>query len=46
MKITCVLGSPRRNGNSEVLAKRFSETAEKLGAQVQTFVLNELHYRG
>jgi multimeric flavodoxin WrbA len=46
MKITCVLGSPRRNGNSEVLAKRFSETAEKLGAQVQTFVLNELQYRG
>ena len=46
MKITCVLGSPRRNGNSEVLAKRFGDTAAKLGAQVQTFVLNELHYRG
>ena len=46
MKITCVLGSPRRNGNSEVLAKRFCDTAEKLGAQVQTFALNELQYRG
>ena len=46
MKITCVLGSPRRNGNSEVLAKRFCDTAAKLGAQVQTFVLNELQYRG
>jgi multimeric flavodoxin WrbA len=28
------------------MAKRFCDTAEKLGAQVQTFVLNELHYRG
>jgi multimeric flavodoxin WrbA len=46
MKITCVLGSPRRKGNSEVLAKRFCDTAEKLGAQVQTFALNELKYRG
>jgi multimeric flavodoxin WrbA len=46
MRITCVLGSPRRNGNSEVLAKRFGDTAAKLGAQVQTFALGELHYRG
>jgi len=46
MKIICVLGSPRRNGNSEVLAKRFCDTTEKLGAHVQTIVLNELQYRG
>jgi multimeric flavodoxin WrbA len=46
MKITCVLGSPRRNGNSEVLARRFCDSAEKLGAQVQAFALNELQYRG
>ena len=46
MKITCVLGSPRPKGNSAVMAKRFGDTAEKLGAQVQTFVLNELQYRG
>jgi multimeric flavodoxin WrbA len=46
MKITCVLGSPRSKGNSAVLAKRFCDTAEKLGAQVQTYVLNELHYQG
>ena len=46
MKITCVLGSPRRNGNSEVLAKRLGDTAAKLGAQVQTYVLNELTFKG
>ena len=46
MKITCVLASPRRNGNSEVLAKHFCDTAAKLGAEVQTFFLNELQYQG
>ena len=46
MKITCLLASPRRNGNSEVLAKRFVDTAAKLGAQVQTYVLNELTFKG
>ncbi len=45
-KITCVIGSPRRNGNGVVLAKRFSETAEKLGAKVETYVLNDLKFRG
>ena len=46
MKITCVLGSPRPNGNTAVLAKRFCDTAQKLGAQVQTYLLNDLRYRG
>lgn len=46
MKITCVLGSPRSNGNSAVLAKRFCDTAEKLGAEVHTFALNTFHYQG
>ena len=34
MKITCVLGSPRPNGNGAVLAKHFCETAEKMGEPV------------
>ena len=46
MKITSVIASPRRKGNSEVLAKHFCDTAAKLGAEVQTFFLNELKYRG
>jgi multimeric flavodoxin WrbA len=41
-----VLGSPRTNGNSATLAKRFCETAEKLGAEVETFALQELDYSG
>lgn len=46
MKIVCLLGSPRNDGNSATIAKRFCETAEKLGSQVQTFALNKLTYKG
>jgi multimeric flavodoxin WrbA len=45
-RIVCVLGSPRLQGNSAAIAKRFCEEAEKLGASVETFVLNKLSYRG
>jgi multimeric flavodoxin WrbA len=46
MKVVCLLGSPRLKGNSAAIAKRFCETAEGLGGEVQTFALNKLKYRG
>src|SRR4030067_2638916 len=46
MKIVCVLGSPRLKGNSALLARRFCDTAQKLGAEIQTYALNQLNYRG
>ena len=46
MKIVCLLGSPRVNGNSAAIAKGFCNAAEKYGAEVKTFVLNDLEYRG
>jgi multimeric flavodoxin WrbA len=46
MKIVNLLGSPRLNGNSAMIARRFCETAEKHGAQIATYVLNDLQYRG
>ncbi len=46
MKITCILGSPRKNGNSASIARRFLHAAESLGAETETFVLNELSFRG
>jgi len=46
MKIICLNGSPRKNSNSAALAKRFTDTAERLGAKVETIVLNDLRYRG
>jgi len=46
MKIVCLLGSPRTQGNSSTLAKYFCDAAEKLGAAVETFSLNKLNFRG
>jgi multimeric flavodoxin WrbA len=46
MKIVSILGSPRSKGNSATIANRFSETAAKLGAEVRTYELNQLAYRG
>jgi multimeric flavodoxin WrbA len=46
MKISCLIGSPRKNSNSSAIAARFTETAAGLGAQVETVVLNNLTYRG
>ncbi len=46
MKIVCLLGSPREKGNSATIANRFCHSAEGLGAEVKTFTLNNLEYRG
>jgi multimeric flavodoxin WrbA len=46
MKIVCLQGSPRENGNSATIARRFCTTADRLGAQVKTYVLNNLEYKG
>ena len=46
MRIVCLLGSPRPKGNSAAIAARFCEAAEGLGAEVTTFALNKLKYRG
>jgi multimeric flavodoxin WrbA len=46
MKVVCLQGSPRVNGNSAIVANRFCATAQKLGAEVATFTLNDLNYRG
>jgi multimeric flavodoxin WrbA len=46
MKIVCLFGSPREKGNSATIAKRFCDTAERLGPEIRTFTLNKLVYRG
>lgn len=46
MKISCLLGSPRKESNSAAIAGRFNETAKSLGARIETAVLNRLNYRG
>ncbi|MBI5556707.1 MAG: flavodoxin family protein [Deltaproteobacteria bacterium] len=46
MKIVCVLGSPRKTGNSATLAGHFLQTANALGAESQSFLLNGLRVKG
>ncbi len=46
MKILSILGSPRSGKISASIANRFTETAEKFGADVQNYELNRLTYRG
>ncbi len=46
MQTLCLLGSPRRHGNSDVLAERFCERAAYYGAQVDQIALSELSYSG
>jgi multimeric flavodoxin WrbA len=42
MKVIAFLGSPRRDGNTELLLKEAIKGIEESGSSVQTFVLNEL----
>ena len=46
MNTVCLLGSPRRDGNSDVLAHRFCDAAQNLGASVQRADLSALSYQG
>ena len=46
MKIVTILGSPRPQSNSTILAEYFNTKAEESGARVQTHVLNDMTFRG
>ena len=46
MSVVAVLGSPRRNGNSNGLAEIVVQAAAKAGKGTRTFYLNDLTYRG
>ncbi len=46
MKVICVLGSPRADGNSATIAGRFRDIAEGMGAEVRSFILNQLDFKG
>ncbi|MFH1217835.1 MAG: flavodoxin family protein [Pseudomonadota bacterium] len=46
MKITCVLGSPRKTGNSSTIAGHFLQIAADKGAETESFLLNTLNVKG
>ncbi len=45
-RIVCLLGSPRPKGNSAAMAQALCAAAAGQGAEVTTFALNTLKYRG
>lgn len=45
-RIVCLLGSPRAQGSSDLLAERFCSAAQKAGAEVVTHALRDLRYQG
>ncbi len=46
MRVVAVLGSPRSRASSNGLAKNFLDVASDMGANVQSFVLNDLKFIG
>ena len=46
MKIVILHGSPRKNGNSNILADQLMAGAQSKGAEVQNFFLQEMHIEG
>lgn len=46
MNVVCLFGSPRKEGNSAVIAEHFLRCAEVSGAAIERIHLNDLAYRG
>lgn len=46
MRIVAILGSPRSQGNSTILADTLTAAAEQRGAKVARYVLNDMKVRG
>lgn len=46
MKTVCILGSPRRNGNSDALALRFIEQASRYNQSIETVALSDISFNG
>jgi multimeric flavodoxin WrbA len=44
--ILAFIGSPRRGGNSDVLAQHAAQAAKEAGAGVEFYYLNEMNYKG
>ncbi len=46
MKVIGIVGSPRKNGNTNILVQQVLKGAEEAGAETRIFILNEMNYRG
>lgn len=46
MKVLNIAGSPRKQGNTNKIVKFFTDKAEEYGAEVKTYNLNTMNYKG
>jgi multimeric flavodoxin WrbA len=46
MKVIGIVGSPRKNGNTNAIVQQVLEGAAEAGAETRSFLLNEMSYRG
>ena len=46
MKVMAVLGSPKKNGNSGILAQKFLDKAAASGAETHSYFLEGMKYKG
>lgn len=46
MKVIGIVGSPRKNGNTNAIVQEVLKGAAEAGAETRTFLLNEMNYRG
>lgn len=46
MKVIGIVGSPRKNGNTNILVQQVLEGAAESGAETRNFFLNEMNYKG
>ena len=46
MKVIGIVGSPRKNGNTNILVQQVLEGAAEAGAETRNFFLNEMNYKG
>jgi multimeric flavodoxin WrbA len=46
MKVIGIVGSPRKNGNTNAIVQQVLAGAAEVGAETKTFILNDMNYRG
>ena len=46
MKVIGIVGSPRKNGNTNAVVQKVLEGAAEAGAETRNFILNEMNYKG
>ncbi|NPE28477.1 flavodoxin family protein [Methanococcoides sp. SA1] len=46
MKVLAIIGSPRKNGNTDVVVQKVLEGAAEKGAETESIYINELDFKG